>query len=118
MTECVEVLETSPDAAPTDKYLCHLVWTHRMGEEIGIQFSMDDPATTVNILDARTQYALRVLERDLDRYRDSVPKEMMQRKHLHTLYTFTVYTSPWLTSCFHPCSDAQNQLPPAQPLHA
>ncbi|GJN83676.1 hypothetical protein PLIIFM63780_007225 [Purpureocillium lilacinum] len=91
MTECVEVLETSPDAAPTDKYLCHLVWTHRMGEEIGIQFSMDDPATTVNILDARTQYALRVLERDLDRYRDSVPKEMMQPTlkisfHLLSLY--------------------------------
>ncbi|KAJ6445837.1 C6 transcription factor (War1) [Purpureocillium lavendulum] len=91
MTECVEVLETSPDAAPTDKYLCHLVWTHRMGEEIGIQFSMDDPTPTINILDARTQYALRGFERDLEKYRGSVPKEMMQPSlkisfHLLNLY--------------------------------
>lgn len=35
MSESVDVLETSLDAAPTDKYLCHLVWTHRLGEEVG-----------------------------------------------------------------------------------
>ncbi|POR36386.1 Transcriptional regulator WAR1 [Tolypocladium paradoxum] len=78
MTECLELLESSPDAAPTDKYFCHLVWTNRMGEEIGVQFSMDDPSATVNILDARTQYALRALERDLEKYRDTVPRELMQ----------------------------------------
>ncbi|KND90123.1 Transcriptional regulator WAR1 [Tolypocladium ophioglossoides CBS 100239] len=78
MTESLELLESSPDAAPTDKYLCHLVWTHRMGEEIGVQFSMDDPATPVNILDPRTQYALRSLERDLEKYRDAVSRELMQ----------------------------------------
>ncbi|PNY24039.1 Transcriptional regulator WAR1, partial [Tolypocladium capitatum] len=78
MTECLELLESSPDAAPTDKYFCHLVWTHRMGEEIGVQFSMDDPGATVDVLDARTQYALRALERDLEKYRDAVPRELMQ----------------------------------------
>ena len=81
MTECLELLESSPDAAPTDKYLCHLVWTHRMGEEIGVQFSMDDPGANVSILDARTQYALRVLERDVEKYRDAVPRELMHREY-------------------------------------
>ncbi|KAL7904356.1 hypothetical protein GGI35DRAFT_200158 [Trichoderma velutinum] len=81
MTECLEILETSPDAAPTDKYFCHLVWTHRLAEEVGSQFSLDDPSTLVNITDARTQYALRALERDLDKYIASIPKNLMQ----HTL---------------------------------
>ncbi|UKZ79220.1 hypothetical protein TrVFT333_006970 [Trichoderma virens FT-333] len=81
MTECLEILETSPDAAPTDKYFCHLVWTHRLAEEVGSQFSLDDPSTMVNITDSRTQYALRALERDLDKYIASIPKNLMQ----HTL---------------------------------
>ncbi|RFU72014.1 c6 transcription factor war1 [Trichoderma arundinaceum] len=79
MTECLEILETSADAAPTDKYFCHLVWAHRLAEEVGGQFSLDDPSTMVNITDARTQYALRALERDLDKYIASIPKNLMQR---------------------------------------
>lgn len=80
MTESLEMLRTSPDAYPTDKYFCHLVWTHRMAEDIGVQLSMDDPDTAVNIMDARTQYTLRGLERDLDKYIATVPKDMMQRE--------------------------------------
>lgn len=79
MTESMEILQTSPDAAPTDKYLCHLVWQHRMAEDVGLQLSMDDPDAVVNILDARTQYTLRGLERDLHKYVGTVPKELMQR---------------------------------------
>lgn len=78
MTESLEILESSPDAAPTDKYFSHLVWTHRLAEEVGEQFSLDDTSTLVNITDARTQYALRALERDLDKYIASVAKNMMQ----------------------------------------
>lgn len=80
MTECVDILESSPDAAPTDKYLCHLVWTHRLAEEIGIQFSMDDPSVFVSIADARTQHALRGYERELEKYNSQIPKELSQRK--------------------------------------
>lgn len=80
MTESLELLRTSADAYPTDKYFCHLVWTHRMAEDIGVQLSMDDPDTAVNIMDARTQYTLRGLERDLDKYIAAVPTEMMQRE--------------------------------------
>jgi RalA-binding protein 1 len=78
MAESMEILETSPDAAPTDKYFCHLVWTHHLGEQISNQFSMDDPSAAVNIADPRTQYALRAFERDLERYIASVPQERMQ----------------------------------------
>jgi hypothetical protein len=78
--ECMDVLETSPDAAPTDKYLCHLVWTHKLAEEVGTQFSMDDPMSTPNIADPRTQYALRGFERDLERYSSAIPRELLQRR--------------------------------------
>lgn len=89
MTESLEILETSPDAAPTDKYFCHLVWTHRLAEEVGEQFSLDDPSAVVNITDARTQYALRALERDLDKYIASIPKNLMQRESpFHTSLEF------------------------------
>ncbi|RYP23295.1 hypothetical protein DL765_001204 [Monosporascus sp. GIB2] len=59
MTECMDILESSPEAAPTDKYLCHLVWTHRLAEEVGIHFSMDDPGVVINIAEPKVQYALR-----------------------------------------------------------
>jgi hypothetical protein len=80
MTECIDILESSPDAAPTDKYFCHLVWTHKLAEEIGVQFSMDDPSAIINITDTRTQYALKGFERDLERYRSSIPDTMLQRE--------------------------------------
>ncbi|KAH7163277.1 hypothetical protein B0J13DRAFT_431286 [Dactylonectria estremocensis] len=78
MAECVKILETSPDAAPTDAYFCHLVWTHHLAEEVGIQFALDDPGVTVNINDPRTQYALRGMERDLEKYTASVQPDLMQ----------------------------------------
>lgn len=78
MTESLDMLRSSPDALPTDQYFCHLIWTHRMAENIGTQLSMDDADAAVNIMDARTQYTLRGLERDLDQYIATVPKEMMQ----------------------------------------
>jgi hypothetical protein len=86
MSECMDVLESSPDAAPTDRYMCHLVWTHRMAEEVGVQFAMDDPSAGVNITDPRTQYALRGFERDLEKYQKSLPKEMRQRESTQILH--------------------------------
>ncbi|KAH6854184.1 hypothetical protein B0I37DRAFT_388295 [Chaetomium sp. MPI-CAGE-AT-0009] len=78
IAECMEVLDTAPDAAPTDKYLCHLVWTHKVAEDIGIQFSMDEPSSTPNLAEARTQHALKGFERELEKYRNSVPKELQK----------------------------------------
>lgn len=80
MSECVEVLENSPDAAATDKYFCHLVWTHRLAEEVGMQFALDDPTAVITLTDPRTQYALRGLERDLEKYSASISPELMQRE--------------------------------------
>ncbi|KAI1274359.1 hypothetical protein F5Y07DRAFT_217182 [Xylaria sp. FL0933] len=91
MTECMDILESSPEAAPSDKYLCHLVWTHRLAEEVGIQFSMDDPSIFVNITEQKVQYALRGFERDLARYSESIPKEDRQPSLLLSFSVMSLY---------------------------
>ncbi|KAI1491847.1 hypothetical protein F5X96DRAFT_445583 [Biscogniauxia mediterranea] len=91
MTECMDILESSPDAAPTDKYLCHLVWTHRLAEEVGIQFSMDDSSVFVNITEQKIQYALRGFERDLAKYSESIPKEDKQPSLLLSFHVLNLY---------------------------
>ncbi|KAH7319928.1 hypothetical protein B0I35DRAFT_352111 [Stachybotrys elegans] len=78
MSQCVEVLQSSPDAAPSDKYLCHLIWTHRLGEEVGLRFSLDDEDAGTTITDSRVQHSLRAMELDAKKYRASVPKELHQ----------------------------------------
>ncbi|KAK0654003.1 hypothetical protein QBC41DRAFT_351575 [Cercophora samala] len=91
MAECIDVLESSPEAVPTDKYFCHLVWTHKLAEEVGIQFSMDDPSSTPNIADSRTQYALRGFERELERYSENIPRELQQPSLKMSFHVISLY---------------------------
>lgn len=79
MAECMDILESSPEAAPTDKYFCHLVWTHQLVEEIGFQFCMDDPSVSVTLSDHMTQHRIRSFERELEKHKTQVPVELMQR---------------------------------------
>lgn len=91
MAECVEVLETSPEAAQSDKLLCQWVRSQHITEEIGIQFSMDDAFASVSIADPKVQYALKGFERDLEHWRNQVP-ELIQNpllkmtEHIVNLY--------------------------------
>jgi len=66
-------LETSPDAFPSDKILCQWVRIQHIAEDIGLQFSMDDPAASVFISDARVQHALKGFERELEAWRKQIP---------------------------------------------
>ncbi|KAH8815229.1 hypothetical protein F5884DRAFT_817626 [Xylogone sp. PMI_703] len=77
MADCVEVLENSPDAAPSDKLLCQWVRNQHIAEDVGTQFSMDDPLANVNISDLKVQYALKGFERDLENWRSHIPPEVM-----------------------------------------
>lgn len=125
MAECIDVLESSPDAAPTDKFLCQLVWTHKLAEEVGVQFSMDDPASTPNIADLRTQYVLKGFELELDKYRNSIPKELQQRRYPTRLPTCLsamdqdeqINPRKADTPACLP-SDPPDELPRPQPVHA
>ncbi len=75
MKECIEVLETSPDALPSDKSLCQWIRSQHIAEDIGTQFSMDDPSAKVSITDPNVQYALNGFEIELENWRKQIPKD-------------------------------------------
>jgi len=80
MQDCVETLEDSPEAAPSDRDLCNWVRSQHIAEDIGIQFSMDDPTACVSITDSKVQYALKGFERDLEKWSLRVPADAQNRK--------------------------------------
>ena len=77
--ECLEVLATAPDALPSDKWLCHLVRAQRIAEDVGFQFSMDDPASVISLTDTKTQYHLKAFERQLREWRQNSTMGMIER---------------------------------------
>jgi hypothetical protein len=80
MSECIEVLETSPEALPTDRLFCQWIKSQRIAEEVGIQFSMDDSFAVVTIADPKVQYALKGFEMDLDHWSQQIPDDVQGRK--------------------------------------
>lgn len=77
--ECIEVLNTADDAAPTDKWLCFLVRAQHIAEDIGLEFSMDDPASQVSLTDHKTQYHLKAFERQLEEWERSATPDMVKK---------------------------------------
>ncbi|KAK8215684.1 hypothetical protein IWZ01DRAFT_409444, partial [Phyllosticta capitalensis] len=73
MDECITELETSPDALPSDKILCHRLKLAAIAEEVSSQFAMDDPAESANLSDKFNEIALRNYEERLDRLRQQRP---------------------------------------------
>lgn len=78
--ECLELLDTAPDALPSDKWLCHLVRIQHIAEDVGFQFSMDDPASVISLTDKKTQYHLKAFERQLEEWQQHAPMDVSQRK--------------------------------------
>lgn len=80
MSECVDTLENSVDAAESDKVLCQWARSQHIAEQVGMQFSMDDPFASISISDTQVQFALKGFERDLERWSDQVPADVQRRK--------------------------------------
>lgn len=78
--ECLQVLETAPDALPSDKWLCHLVRVQHIAEEVGFQFSMDDPASVISLTDPKTQYHLKAFEKQLEEWHQNATMGISKRK--------------------------------------
>lgn len=76
MQECVDFLETSPDAAPTDKRLTQFIRLQVIQDEISDSFRMNDSsATSISISDPKVSYTLDVYEQKLKDARDRIPAE-------------------------------------------
>ncbi|KPI37583.1 uncharacterized protein AB675_3929 [Cyphellophora attinorum] len=77
--ECINMLQSAEDAAPTDPWLCFLVRGQHIVEDIGLEFSMDDPASQVSLTDHKTQYHLKAFERQLEEWCNSATPEMKKQ---------------------------------------
>lgn len=75
MDECVEILETSPDALPSDKALIHWVKLGHIMEEICFHFVGDDPDLNATCAEPKPQYTLKVFEKQLEQWRKETPTE-------------------------------------------
>jgi hypothetical protein len=74
MDESVKILETSPEALPSDKLLCQHVKMAHIGENISVQFCMDDPSVEVVISEPKVIYALKIFENELRQLKDENAK--------------------------------------------
>jgi hypothetical protein len=74
MEESVRILETSPDAYPSDRLLCQQVKMAHIGENISVQFCMDDPSVEVVISEPKVIYALKIFENELQQLKDENAK--------------------------------------------
>lgn len=86
MADCIDVLENSPEALPSDKVLCQWVRSQHITEEVGTQFSMDDPGANVSIADQKVQFALKGFERDLEKWSSQIPPEVQSRMYYSEVY--------------------------------
>jgi Fungal Zn(2)-Cys(6) binuclear cluster domain len=78
MEESLEILAKAPDALPSDKWLAHLVRAQHIAEEVGYQFSMDDPPSDVSVTQPKVQYQMKTFEKQLDEWRRTSTKDMPQ----------------------------------------
>lgn len=80
LAECLDLLETSPLALPTDKWLVAIVRLSRIAEEISTAFSMDDPGAELNFSEPRIQYQLKCFENQLHQWEKDVDVSVDPRK--------------------------------------
>lgn len=78
MEESLEILAKAPDAFPSDKWLVHIVQSQHIAEDVGNQFSMDDPPSDVSITQPKIQYQLKTFEKQLEDWRKKSTKDMPQ----------------------------------------
>jgi Fungal specific transcription factor domain/Fungal Zn(2)-Cys(6) binuclear cluster domain len=80
MDECIEILRHSSE--PSDKILIHWAKLSHIAEEIGFQFSMDDPTSNLSMSDTKVRYALKGFEKQLDEWRQEIAPEHYTRESL------------------------------------
>lgn len=69
MDECIEILEKSSDALPSDKVMIHWAKLVHIIEDIHQQFCPDDTGSIVAFSEPKVQYTLKVFEKQLEQLR-------------------------------------------------
>lgn len=82
LEECLEVVSKHPNALTGDKIVCSLVRLMHITEDVGLVFHMDDPGSSIQLNDSRTQYHLKMFERQLADWKVSAKDLMDEGKRL------------------------------------
>ncbi|PIG79068.1 Zn(II)2Cys6 transcription factor [Aspergillus arachidicola] len=72
MDECLEILETSPDAFPSDKVLCQHIRLQQITEEAAMQLSLKDPSSSRSLQAIQIQTLYTLSKRQLSDWRNSI----------------------------------------------
>jgi hypothetical protein len=88
MKECLDSLESSDGALPSDKMLCQHVHHARILEDIAVQFAMDDPAINLTMSDGKVTYGIKHHEQALAelRARNIAAPVIQLSAHITNLY--------------------------------
>ena len=109
MAECLNVLETSPDAAPTDRRFAAWVRIQRIVEDCVNSFSLDDPESTVSLDDIRIQGLLKGYEGQMKEWRKNLKPGVLNgflevNFHVNNCYLHEI--------SLHPDHDPEDFRPP------
>ena len=88
MDDCLEVLETSPDAFPSDKILCQHIRLQRITEEAAMQLSLKSSSASLASRTMQIQSSYRSSKRQLCEWKNSIRGNDFAGKHSSLL--------PWI----------------------
>ncbi|KAI4672368.1 uncharacterized protein J4E78_000869 [Alternaria triticimaculans] len=96
MAESVRILETSPEALPSDRLLCQQVKMAHIGEKISVEFCMDDPSVEVTISDPKVIYALKIFENELSSLREE-NSSLGEIDRVRAIYAIVCLMKMWVS---------------------
>jgi hypothetical protein len=79
--DCLQYLQKSPQALPSDKHLIAWVKMQNIAEECGTSFSFDDPTMRVSMSDPRMQVTLKGFEKRMGDWKSSVDPIVLTRMY-------------------------------------
>ncbi|EAW10958.1 putative C6 transcription factor (War1) [Aspergillus clavatus NRRL 1] len=93
MDECLEILEKSPAALPSDKAVIQWAKLAHLTEDINFQFSTEEAVPSMPFDDPKVQYTLKVFEKQLEQWKREVLPEiyssiMQQAEHIVNIYMY------------------------------
>lgn len=71
--ESIKLLETSPEARPSDRMLIEMAKLQKIGEDVFLTFEFEDPAANISITEPRIQLSLRSFIQRLEEWKANVP---------------------------------------------
>lgn len=83
MDECIEILEYSQHALPSDKIMIHWARLTRIIEEISTRFFADDEGSGTSFAQSTFQFTLKTFEKQLQEWKREASKTSHSGESFH-----------------------------------